>query len=117
MELRAYPGVTNTQLMPGPTHTQFITRAHAEETVMMAASCAVEDPKAVALAGYKGLCLGKRMIFSSWNAAITGLMMQLAPRSVQLTVASFTNAPLRGWVRQRDPEKHQEDRGKSLKKQ
>lgn len=84
---------------------------------MMAASGSVEDPKAVALAGYKGLRLGKRMIFSSWNAAMIGLMMQLAPRSVQLTVASFTNAPLRGTVKQRDPEKHQEKRGESLKAQ
>ncbi|KAJ5285699.1 hypothetical protein N7524_001005 [Penicillium chrysogenum] len=52
VELRAYPGIVNTQLMPGPTHTQFVTRAHAEETFTMAASGAVEDPKAVAIAGY-----------------------------------------------------------------
>jgi len=115
VELRAYPGIVNTQLMPGPTHTQFITRAHAEETVMMAASGAVEDPKAVALAGYNGLRAGKRMVFSSWNAAFTGMMMQYSPRSVQLTFASFTNAPLRGFVRQKEPEKHQEKRGESLK--
>jgi len=63
VKLRAYPGVVNTQLMPGPTHTQFITRAHAEETVMMAISGAVENPNA--LAGYEGLCRGKRMVFSS----------------------------------------------------
>jgi len=114
VELRAYPGIINTQLMPGPTHTQFITRAHAEETFMMAASGAVEDPKAVALAGYHGLCAGKRMIFSSWNAAFTGMTMQYLPRSVQLTIASFANAPLRGMARQREPEKYQEKRGASL---
>lgn len=114
LELRAYPGIVNTQLLPGPTHTQFITRAHAEEMFMMAASGAVEDPKAVALAGHKGLCKGKRMIFSSWNSAFTSLMMQLAPRSVQLTLASIMNAPLMGWARTKEPEKDQKARGSKL---
>ncbi|KAH7129565.1 hypothetical protein B0J13DRAFT_564264 [Dactylonectria estremocensis] len=110
IELRAYPGVVNTQLMPGPTHTQFVTRAHAEEIVMMAASGAMEDPKAVAMAGYKGLSNGKRMVFSSWNAALTSLLMHLAPRSVHLTVASIMNAPLRGKMRAKEPLKDQNQR-------
>lgn len=46
VELRAYPEIVNTQLMPGPAHTQFITRAHAKEALMMAALGAVEDPEA-----------------------------------------------------------------------
>jgi short-subunit dehydrogenase len=115
VELRAYPGIVNTQLMPGPVKTQFVTRAHAQETFMMGASGAVEDPKAVARAGYNGLCKGKRMVFSSWNAAFTSLMMQLAPRSVHLTVASLMNAPLRGMARMKDPEGDQNARGEELK--
>jgi len=107
IELRAYPGIVNTQLLPGPTLTQFITRAHAEETFMMAASGAVEDPKAVATAGYNGLCKGKRMVFSSWNSAFTSIMMKLAPTSVELTLASFMNSPLRGWARSKEPLKDQ----------
>lgn len=114
LELRAYPGVVNTQLMPGPTHTQFITRAHAEELVMMANPGAVEDPKAVAMAGFEGLRNRKRMVFSSWNAAGSALMMQLLPRSVHLTLASFANAPLRGWARAKTPEKDQKARGEHL---
>jgi len=114
LELRPYPAIVNTQLLPGPTHTQFITRAHAEETFMMAASGAVEDPKAVATAGYNGLCKGKRMIFSSWNSAFTSLMMKLTPRSVELTLASFMNAPLRGLARTKEPEKDQKARGSRL---
>lgn len=114
VELRAYPDIVNTQLMPGPTHTQFVTRAHADEVVMMAASGAMEDPKAVAMAGYKGLCKGKRMIFSSWNAALTALMMQLAPRSVHLTIASVMNAPTRGMARVKEPEKDQNVRGSNI---
>ncbi|KAI0389664.1 hypothetical protein F5Y17DRAFT_448139 [Xylariaceae sp. FL0594] len=114
LELRAYPGVVNCQLMPGPTHTQFITRAHAQEVTMMANPGAVEDPKAVALAGYNGLCRGKRMIFSSWNAAGSALLMQFLPRSVHLTLASFANAPLRGWARAVEPEKDQNVRGRDL---
>ncbi|EON66107.1 hypothetical protein W97_05350 [Coniosporium apollinis CBS 100218] len=114
IELRGYPGVVNTQLMPGPTHTQFVTRAHAEETFMMAASGAMEDPKSVALAGYNGLCKGKRMVFSSWNAAGTALMMHLAPRSVHLTIASLINSPLRGMVSMNESEKDQKVRGSDL---
>lgn len=115
VELRAYPGIVNTQLMPGPVKTQFVTRAHAQETFMMGASGAVEDPKAVARAGYNGLCKGKRMVFSSWNAAFTSFMMQVAPRSVHLTVASLMNAPLRGMARMKDPEEDQNARGEDLK--
>ncbi len=117
VELRAYPGVVSTQLMPGPTHTQFITRAHAEETFMMGASGAVEDARAVALAGYKGLCRGKRMVFSSWNAAFTATTMQLAPRSLHLTVASIFNAPTRGMARAKEPEGDQRVRGETLKQE
>ncbi|KAF2188345.1 NAD(P)-binding protein [Zopfia rhizophila CBS 207.26] len=115
IELRAYPGIVNTQLMPGPVHTQFVTRAHAKERFIMGASGAVEDPKAVATAGYNGLCKGKSMVFSSWNAAFTSLLMQVAPRSVRLTVASLMNAPLRGKARVKEPEKDQNVRGEDLK--
>jgi len=107
VEVRAYPGIVNTQLLPGPTLTQFITRAHAEETLMMAASGAVEDPKAVAMAGYNGLCKGKRMVFSSWNSAFTSLIMKLAPTSVELTMSSIMNNPLSGWTRSKKPMKDQ----------
>jgi len=110
LELRAYPGVVNTQLMPGPVHTQFVTRAHAEEVFMMAVPGVIEDAKVVAQAGYKGLCKGKRMVFSSWNAASTALMMQLAPRSVHLTLAGLANSPLRGVMRRGDPVKDQRER-------
>jgi short-subunit dehydrogenase len=115
IELRGYPGLVNTQLMPGPAQTQFITRAHAEELFMMAASGAVEDPRQVARAGYQGLCRGKRMVFSSWNAAGTALVMQLIPRSLHLTLASLANTPLRGWARANDPVKDQRERVKALK--
>lgn len=114
LEVRAYPGIVNTQLLPAPTHTQFITRAHAEEVTMMAAPGVVEDPKAVATAGYNGLCKGKRMVFSSWNSAFTALQMQVLPRSVHLTIGSFMNAPLRGFARANEPEKDQKARGQDL---
>jgi uncharacterized protein len=114
VELRGYPGIVNTQLMPGPTHTQFITRSHAEETFMMAASGAVEDPRRVAIAGYQGLCKGKRMVFSSWNAACTATIMHLLPRSIHLTIASLMNTPLRGWKRVAEPETDQTARGADL---
>ncbi|KAL4864070.1 hypothetical protein BDV12DRAFT_16974 [Aspergillus spectabilis] len=114
LELRAYPGIVNTNLMPGPAHTQFITRSHAEETVMMAASGAVEDPKSVALAGYNGLCKGKASVFSSYNAAMTTTLFRFLPRSVHLTLASFLNLPLRGWLRAKEPLGEQRERGEHL---
>ncbi|KAL3492311.1 hypothetical protein BJX62DRAFT_236344 [Aspergillus germanicus] len=114
LELRAYPGITNTNLMPGPAHTQFITRSHAEETFMMAASGAVEDPKRVAQVGYKTLCNRKTSVFSSWNAAATTMLFRFLPRSVHLTLPSLLNAPLRGWVRAREPLAEQRVRGEQL---
>ncbi|KAK2756673.1 hypothetical protein FQN54_005118 [Arachnomyces sp. PD_36] len=114
MELRAYPGIVNTQLMPGPTHTQFVTRAHAEETVMMGAAGSLEDAKAVAMAGYNGLCKRKRMVFGSWGDAFMATVMQVVPRSVHLTLASGMNAPTRGMGRMKEPEKDQNVRGADL---
>jgi hypothetical protein len=92
-------------------------RAHAEQTFVMAASGAVEDPKAVARAGYEGLCKGKSMVFSSWNAAGTGLVMQLLPRSVHLTLASLMNGPVHGRKSMTELEKDQKVRGSELASQ
>lgn len=74
----------------------------------------MEDPKKVAMAGYKGLCRGKRMVHSSYNAAITGVFMQVIPRSFHVTLAAIANAPLRGAARVAEPEKDQAVRGQDL---
>jgi hypothetical protein len=55
------------------------------------------------------------MVFSSWNAAFTSLTMQLAPRSVHLTIGAIMNSPLRGMARMKEPEKDQKVRGNDLK--
>ena len=110
VELRAHPNVVMTQLMPGPVRTQFVTRAHAEDTFIFAASHTVEEPSAVARAGYQGLCKRKRMVFSSWNAAFTATLMYLLPRSVHLTLARLTNAPMHGLVRASEPDHDQKAR-------
>jgi hypothetical protein len=68
---------------------------------MMAASGAVEDPKRVAQAGYKGLRRGKRM--------------QVLPRIVHLTLAGLGNTPLRGWAMAKDPVKDQREGVEDLK--
>jgi len=114
LELRAYPGVVNTQIMPGPTHTQWPTRAGAEETVMFGAPGSTNDPMQVALAAYEGLRKRKRMVFSSWGDAVMALFMQVAPRSVHLTMAALANSPTRGWSRMSEPEKDQGRRGEKL---
>lgn len=93
-----------------------MTRAHADETVMMGASRSLENPKPVAMAWYKGLCKPKRMIVSSWNDAFMAVAMQLAPRSVHLTISSAMNAPTRGMARMGEPEKDQNVRGSDLGK-
>jgi len=114
IELRAHPNVVMTQLMPGPVRTQFVTRAHAEDTFIFAASNTVEDPRDVALAGYNGLCKRKRMVFSSWNAAVTATVMHLLPRSVHLTLARLTNTPMRGKARAAEPVHDQKARKQEL---
>ena len=114
VELRAHPNVVLTQLMPGPVRTQFMTRSHAEETFIFAASGTVEEPRDVARAGYEGLCRRRRMVFSSWNAAGTALFMHLLPRSVHLTLARLTMAPMRGMARGNEPDHDQRERGKQL---
>ncbi|KAI9372235.1 hypothetical protein BJX61DRAFT_508004 [Aspergillus egyptiacus] len=114
LELRAYPGVTNTQLLPGPAHTQFITRSHAEETFMMAASGAVEDPKSVAQVGYRALCNRRTAVHSSWSALFSTLLFRFVPMSVHLTLASLFNAPLRGVRRAEEPLKDQGERKREL---
>jgi short-subunit dehydrogenase len=114
LELRAYPGVVNTQIMPGPTQTQWPTRADAEETVMFGMPGGTNDPKQVALAAYQGLCKRKRMVFSSWGDAASALFMQLAPRSVHLTITALMNSPTRGLARMPEPEKDQGKRGEKL---
>jgi len=114
VELRAHPNVVMTQLMPGPVRTQFLTRGHAEETFIFAASGTVEEPRDVARAGYDGLCKRKRMVFSSWNAAATATFMYLLPRSVHLTLARLTMAPMRGLARAAAPDHDQRVRGEKL---
>jgi len=47
----------------------------------------------VARAGWEGLLKGKRMVFSSWNAALTATSMHLMPRSVVLTLGRIMNTP------------------------
>jgi short-subunit dehydrogenase len=114
LELRAYPGIVNTQIMPGPTHTQWPTRADAEETVMFGIPGSTNDPKQVAMAAYEGLRKRKRMVFSSWGDAASALLMQIAPRSVHLTMAAFANSPTRGLGKMPPPETDQGKRGKKL---
>jgi len=92
MELRGTP-IVLTQLMPGPVHTQFATRANLEKTFTFSSSGAVENARNVAQAGYNGLCKHKRMVFSSWNAAFMATSMHLMPRSLHLTIARLMNTP------------------------
>jgi hypothetical protein len=77
-------------------------------------SGAVEDPKMVAKAGYEGLRKRKPMVFSSWNAAGTAMLMQAMPMSFVVSVAGLMNSPLRGWARVAEPVKRQEERGEKL---
>lgn len=113
-ELRAYPGVINTQIMPGPTKTQWSTRAQAGETVMFGLTGGANDAKQVAMVAYDGMCKQKRMVFSSWGDAASSLFLHLAPRSVHLTMTALMNSPTRGWMKMGEPEKDQGHRGEQL---
>jgi len=76
-------GVTVTCLCPGPTATEFATRADMEKSrLFMLGRMRSQD---VARAGYKGLLRGKRLV-------IPGLMNKLVMQSVRFTPRKMVTA-------------------------
>jgi short-subunit dehydrogenase len=73
-------GVTVTALCPGPTRTEFQSRAHMEESKLFAGKIMTSDE--VAEIGYKGLMAGKRVVITGFSNKLLSLIAKLSPNSI-----------------------------------
>lgn len=80
-------GVTVTALCPGPTRTEFQKRAGVGETRLFRGPL-VRDAKSVALAGYRGMMRGKRVV-------IPGLANRLLVQAERVTPRRWVTAVTR----------------------
>lgn len=78
-ELRG-TGVTVTALCPGPTRTGFQKRGALEDSRLVQGQIA--DAKSVALAGYRGMLAGKRIVIPGFSNKLVPWVVRLSPRSM-----------------------------------
>ncbi len=78
-ELRG-SGVTVTTLCPGPTRTNFSTRAKARHIRLFGGRLA--DPAAVARAGFHGLQRGSSVVVPGWRNKVGTWLARWLPRRV-----------------------------------
>ncbi len=79
-------GVTVTALCPGPTRTRFQERAGMADTKMF--RYGTMDPDAVALAAYRGLMEGRRLVIPGVANRITACLVRFAPRGLVLSAVA-----------------------------
>jgi short-subunit dehydrogenase len=87
-------GVSVTVLCPGPTRTEFQAVAHMETTRLFHMP-GVMDAEAVALAGYRGLMRGRRMVVPGVLNRLTAMVPRLAPRGLVPRVVRLFQEKLR----------------------
>jgi uncharacterized protein len=78
-------GVTVTALCPGPTRTEFETRAAMRETRLFRGG--VMDAAAVATQGYAGMMRGDRIVIPGWRNWLTAQSVRFAPRALVVQIA------------------------------
>ncbi|MGE5275440.1 MAG: SDR family NAD(P)-dependent oxidoreductase [Acidobacteriota bacterium] len=78
-------GVTVTALCPGPTPTEFGKQAGFEETRFFRPLAL--DVAAVALAGYRGMMRGKRLVIPGFGNKVLAGAVRLTPRRLLTAVA------------------------------
>ena len=81
-------GVTVTALCPGPTVTEFQTKAGIEGTHLFH-SPLVRDVRSVARAGYRGMMRGRRVIVPGLGNKLLVQSVRFSPRRVVTTVARW----------------------------
>lgn len=81
-------GVTVTVLCPGPTRTEFQNVAGMASTRLFRLP-GVMDAGPVALAGYRGLMAGKRMVVPGWSNRLLPFAIRFAPRGMVSRVSRF----------------------------
>ena len=79
-------GVTVTALCPGPTITEFQTRAGIEGTALFTGPL-VMKPSDVALAGYRGMRRGQRVVIPGFGNNVLVQALRVTPRRVATAVA------------------------------
>ena len=82
-------GVSVTALCPGPVRTEFAKRAGSEGKHSIGRAM---DPAVVALAGYRGMMRGKRVVVPGMHTRLGATLAQLAPRKWATWAAAKLNA-------------------------
>jgi hypothetical protein len=82
-------GVTATALLPGPTRTEFQSRAGMAESRLFTLGAA--DARSVAEAGYRAMEAGKALVIPGLMNRVLALSVRLSPRWAVRKVASFLN--------------------------
>lgn len=82
--------VTVTCLAPGPTETNFASKADMEETPLFQWTTPM-TPEAVAEAGYDGFRAGSSLVVPGLQNKFGTLLVKLIPRSAARTVAAWLN--------------------------
>ncbi|HLE70396.1 MAG TPA: SDR family oxidoreductase, partial [Vicinamibacteria bacterium] len=92
-ELRA-TGVTSTALLPGPTRTEFQSRADMVGSRLIRLGMA--NARSVAEAGYRGMEAGRVMVIPGISNKALSLVVRLSPRWAVRRVVSWLNRSNRG---------------------
>lgn len=92
-ELRG-TGVTATALLPGPTNTEFQSRAGMEGSRLVRLGMA--DARSVSEAGYRGMEAGKTVVLPGAANKALSLLVRLSPRWSVRRVVSWLNRGNRG---------------------
>lgn len=79
-EIKDYDGVTITNLMPGPTETEFFERADMLDTKVGQQD--KDDPAKVARDGWDALMAGKAHIISGWKNKLQVAAAHVAPAGI-----------------------------------
>ena len=87
-ELRG-TGVTSTALLPGPTSTQFQSRAEMAGSRLIRLGMA--DARSVAEAGYRGMEAGRAVVIPGISNKALSLVVRLSPRWAVRRVVSWLN--------------------------
>lgn len=83
-------GVTVTALCPGPTATEFHRRAKVANTKLFESN--MMSASEVALAGYRGMLAGKRLVVPGFKNKLLLILLRFVPRGVVLRTSKRLNA-------------------------
>jgi short-subunit dehydrogenase len=84
-------GISVTALCPGPVNTGFQARAGIQGSRLVKDRTAM-DPRSVALAGYRGMMHGKRIVLPGAGNKLLAMTARFAPRRLATFVAGKLNA-------------------------